>query len=150
MSVAKPWETLASCFVVDFTKPYFVAIGPSIFDLVEDDVTLLPRPKANLEITTVSSTTDTSDSFSSAVNIKASHGCFSGSASMGIDTSKTMQHHTMRTDSKVTATKFDVSGSSKLINEPATFVNADLKKYITGGTISMDKLEQLVGHFFCR
>jgi len=149
MSSVKPWETLASCFVVDFQQPYFVSIGPSIFDLAPDDVTMVPRPMSDSDITSVSSDSTASDSFSAAVKISGSYGAFSGSAAMGIDTSSTMKTHTMRTDVKITASKHHVSGTSKFMIEPETFVNADLKKYIADGTISMDQLEQIIGHFYC-
>jgi hypothetical protein len=159
----KPWETFAHCFVVDYDAPSFVGIGPRIFSLGKDDVdTTPPRSRADVVITTVSSTEEVSDKFEAAVGLSGSYGCFGGSAAMGIDSSTSQKYSTMRVDSRIRSSKFHLTPSPKFRLEPETFVDADIKKYITEGTkegpweegtISMDDLENLeglVGHFFCR
>ena len=150
MSIVKPWQTLASCFVVDFEQPDFVRLSAPIFDLTEKDVTMTPHGEAELKITSVSSGEDASDEFSAAVKLSASYGCFSGSASMGVDTSSSMSKKTMRTDVKVTSAKYAVSGNAPFLVEPETFVTAYLQKYIAEGAMTMEQLETVVGHFYCR
>ena len=150
MSSVKPRETLANCYNVDFSEPYFVSMGSSIFDLTDDDFKSVPTPDSESKIDTVSSINSNSDSFSTAVSISASYGCFGGKGSMAFNKSSSSSKNTMRTDVTITATKYRVTGNSKFIVEPHTFLNADLQQYIADGDISMEKLEKSIGTFYCR
>jgi len=150
LAEVKPWETLGCCFKIDFEKPQFVSMGPMIFDLDGDDLHMVARPQAKNEITTVSSTEETSDKFSTAVSISASFGCFGGSASMGIDKSSKQTYHTSRTDVTNTCIKYKVSPSTGLMLRPESFLNAEVEAAIREGDISMQELEKIIGTFYCR
>jgi len=148
MEVKQSWETLESCFVVDFTQPYFVKLHAPIFELDKDDVAITNESQAEMVMTQVSSDEDTSNEFSASVSLKARYGCFSGSASMGVDKSKSMSKHTMRTDVKVTASKYAVSGIAEFLLDPHLFLTAFLKGRIAEG-LTMEELEMVIGHFYC-
>ena len=150
MSVKKPWETLGSCFHVDFKKPYFVDVGLQIFDLAEEDVDIMRKGFGRRIAETVSSDHNSSESFSTNVGLSAGFGAFSATASFGIDKSSSMKYHTMRTDVTNTYVKWAVRGDIKFTTSPASHLKADLREIIEKGDLDLEKLENVIGSFYCR
>lgn len=147
--VDKPWETLAYAFVVDFDAPNFVTSGTKIFNLEEQDVDQLTENESKSTIETIKSEAGASDQFGLSVGLAASFGCFSCSASLGIDKASTTTTRTMRTNSYIRAKLNKLSAGAHVLAAPQKYLDADVHAVIEAGELSMPGLEALVGHFSC-
>jgi len=148
--MATALDTIGRCFEINFDKHSFIGIGPKIFDIGENQVDLVSRPSGKTKTKTVSTDEESSETFSTKVDISASFGCFGGSASFGLDKSESRSKHTTRITVENVCNKYKVSGSTNFILQPENFLNADLAERIRKGDISMEDLEKVIGVFYAR